>query len=122
MTLTARATSARWLGGGDVDLAIRVRNTSMRPTRVRFIAGLARMDADLLGSTELEGSMEADSAGNPEDREYGCVDHWLPWRSSATHAFRFFHVFRVPASMLVIVEAEGERAVLDVDLSAMTGA
>lgn len=120
MAVRAVATDQRWLGGGDVDISVRVRNTAPRPVRVRFVDCLARDSSATLGFEGLATSMDADRNGDPFDRDLLCTEHWLPWRSSATHVFRIQRAFHLPASMLLVVEVDDEREVLDVDLSALS--
>ncbi|WP_043534197.1 hypothetical protein [Actinomyces polynesiensis] len=120
MALTAVATAPTWLGGGDVDIPVRVRNTGLLPVRVRFVDCVARSGSPTLGFDGLAASMDADRNGDPFDRDLLCTEHWLPWRSSATHVFRIQHAFGTPDSMLLVVEVDGEREVLDVDLTRLT--
>jgi hypothetical protein len=120
MAVRAVATDQRWLGGGDVDIAVRLRNTGLRPVRVRFLSFLARESPDSFGFGGFETSMDADRNGDPFDRDLLCTEHWLPWRSSATHTVRVHRAGSLPDSLLVVAEVDGEREVLDVDLSHLT--
>ena len=120
MAVTAVATEQRWLGGGDVDVRVRLRNTGLRPVRVQFLSVLARGSIDSFGG--LATSMDADRNGDPFNPDLLCTQHWLPWRSSATHTVRIHRAGVLPESLLVVAEVDGEREVLDVDLSRLSSA
>ena len=113
MALTATATAARWIGF-DLDLTVRIRNSSVRPVTLALEGGLARRDDEPFAATVVDVDRTVDPL-DPEDP--ACPGHWVPWRSSVSHVLRVRGIGFLPDSVLVVVEAGGEREILDVDLS-----